>query len=96
MSSNEISKILRHLPVAANSDLMRYGIEVVEITAIECVELTPLPDEAAEPVALDGCEVIELDTEVVFCDFPVDRNWAEVVPCRPQYRKGTRHENVAR
>lgn len=95
MSSNEISKILRHLPVAANSDLMRYGIEVVEITAIECVELAPLPDEAADPVPLDGCEVIELDTEVVFCDYPVNRNWAEVVPTRPQYKKENCRGQVA-
>jgi len=72
------------------------GIEVVEITAIECIELAPLPDEMAEAIPVDGCEVIELETEVVFCDYPVDRNWAEVVPTRPQYKKEHFHGQVAR
>ncbi len=51
MSNNELTTILNHLAVAAYSNLMYDDIEVVEITAIECVELTSRSDDPAEVVS---------------------------------------------
>lgn len=87
MSSNELYQLLQHLPLDVESDLARYGIEVIELQAIEC-EGTSVKDEPADAVAPEGCEVIELFTEeVVIHDFPVGPTWCEIVSRRNTYTK---------
>lgn len=96
MSTSEIQTLIAHLPVDVESDLIRYGITVIDMD-VECISLHALDDDEAEVVSLDGCEVIELPVEVVSYDYPVD-TWAEIVPARaPGNKKGGRHEQpVAR
>lgn len=87
MSSNELFQILQHLPLDVESDLARYGIEVIELQAIEC-EGTSAKDEPADAVAPEGCEVFELfPEEVLIHEFPLGPNWCEVVSNRHQYAK---------
>jgi hypothetical protein len=96
MSTSEIQTLIAHLPVDVESDLIRYGIDVIDMD-VECISLNALDDDEAEVVSLDGCEVIELPVEVVYYDHPVD-TWAELIPTRaPGKQKGGRHEQpVAR
>jgi hypothetical protein len=91
MSTSEIQTLIAHLPVDVESDLVRYGVTVVDMD-IECISLHAIDEDESEVVSLDGCEVIELPVEVVSYDRPVD-TWAELVPTRaPSYKKGGRHE----
>ena len=66
------------LPAEVCTDLARYGIQVEE-----------LPVDCIEQIDPEGCEVIELPTEVIIYDYPVRTNWCEVIPRRnnqPQKR----------
>ena len=72
----------------ACTDLTRHGIRVEELT-LDCIELGAASDAPLEEIDPDGCEVIELPTEVIIYDYPVHTNWCEVVPRRnnqPQKR----------
>ena len=72
----------------ACTDLTRHGIRVEELT-LDCIELGAASDAPLEEIDLEGCEVIELATEVVIYDYPVHTNWCEVIPRRnnqPQKR----------
>lgn len=90
-NTNEMLQLIAHLPVDANSDLFRYGIEVIELDALECIEITPIPDEEAAPVSTEGCVVDHLDMEVVTYDVPVGANWMEIIR---QNQKEERHGQV--
>ena len=97
MSSNELFQILKYLPLDVESDLARYGIEVIELQAIDC-DGTSAPDEPADLVPEDDCcEVIELfSEEVVIHEFPVGPHWCEVVSRRHQYAKEIYYGQVTR
>ena len=72
----------------ACTDLTRLGIQVEELT-LDCIELGAASDAPLEEIDPEGCEVIELPTEVIIYDYPVHTNWCEVVPRRinqPQKR----------
>ena len=76
------------LPAEVCTDLARYGIQVEELT-MDCIELVAASDTPLEEIDPEGCEVIELPTEVVIFDYPVHTNWCEVIPRRnnhPQKR----------
>lgn len=63
-------------------DLVRYGIEVTEADLI-CIDIHPVLQDVAEPISMEGCEVVELPTEVVINEFPGSYdNWCEIVPVR--------------
>lgn len=91
-NTNELHKIIKHLPFDVHSDLMRYGIEVVEMEAIDCGDLPAIADEPAAPVTTEGCVVHYLDLEVITYDVPVG-NWMEVTTRK---HKEDRHGQVAR
>ena len=94
MSTCEIKRLIAHLPVDVESDLVRYGIDVVDME-VECISLHAIDDDEAEVVSLDGCQVIELPVEVVSYDCPVGDVWAELVPTlTPGTKKGGRHEQT--
>ena len=72
----------------ACTDLTRHGIQIEELT-LDCIELGAASDAPLEEIDPEGCEVIELPTEVIIYDYPVHTNWCEVVPRRinqPQKR----------
>ena len=72
----------------ACTDLTRHGIRVEELT-LDCIELGAASDASLEEIDPEGCEVIELPTEVIIYDYPVRTNWCEVIPRRsnqPQKR----------
>ena len=76
------------LPAKGCTDLVRYGIRVEELP-VDCIELVAATDTPLEEIDQEGCEVIELPTEVIIYDYPVHTNWCEVVPRRinqPQKR----------
>ena len=94
MSTSEIQTLIAHLPVDVESDLIRYGITVIDMD-VECISLHAIDDDEAEVVSLDGCQVIELLVEVVSYDRPVGDVWAELVPTRnPGTKTGGRHEQT--
>ena len=68
-------------PADVCTDLARYGIQVEELT-LECIEINSEHDLPPEDIDPEGCEVIELQTEVIIFDYPVHTNWCEVVPRR--------------
>ena len=79
---------LEALPAEVCTDLARYGIQVEEFP-LDCIELVAATDTPHEEIDPEGCEVIELPTEVIIYDYPVHTNWCEVVPRRinqPQKR----------
>ena len=79
---------LEALPAEVCTDLARYGIQVEELP-VDCIELDAATDTPHEEIDPEGCEVIELPTEVIIYDYPVHTNWCEVVPRRinqPQKR----------
>ena len=79
---------LEALPAEVCTDLARYGIQVEELP-VDCIELVAATDTPHEEIDPEGCEVIELPTEVIIYDYPVHTNWCEVVPRRinqPQKR----------
>lgn len=85
MSTNELYKLLNHLPVDPTSDLVRYGIEVIELPIIE-YKLMSVPDEPAEVVPVEDCEVIDLFTEeVVIHEYPVGADWCEIISHRNEH-----------
>ena len=61
--------------------LHRYGIYVAE-SAVACIDIQPVPQDAAESVPTDGCEVIELPCEVAVSEYPVIGGLRESVPVR--------------
>ena len=72
----------------ACTDLTRHGIQI-EVLTLDCIELGAASDAPLEEIDPEGCEVIELPTEVIIYDYPVHTNWCEVVPRRinqPQKR----------
>ena len=76
------------LPAEVCTDLARYGIQVEELP-VDCIELVAATDTPHEEIDPEGCEVIELPTEVIIYDYPVHTNWCEVIPRRnnqPQKR----------
>ena len=81
MSSNEMRHLVAHRPMEVSLDLMRYGIDV-KVIELVTIELEPIPQDPPEPVSTEGCEVLELPTEVVICDYPVNEPWYEIVPRR--------------
>lgn len=38
-NTNELHQIIKHLPLYVYSDLVRYGVDVIEMEAIDCGEL---------------------------------------------------------
>ena len=62
-------------------DLVRYGIDVAT-TNVLMIDIKPVPQGQADPIPTEGCEVLELPTEVVICDYPVTESWCEIVPVR--------------
>lgn len=62
-------------------DLNRYGIDV-PVADVVPIEIPPVPRDKPEPIPTEGCEVLELPTEVVICEFPVTESWCEIVPVR--------------
>lgn len=91
-NTNELHKIIKHLPLDVYSDLVRYGIDVIEMEAIDCGELPAIADDPAETVSTEGCVVHHLDLEVISYDVPVG-NWMEVTTRK---HKENRHGQVAR
>ena len=77
----ETNGTTKALPTDVCTDLARYGIQVEELT-LECIEINSELDRPPEEIDPDGCEVIELQTEVIIFDYPVHTNWCEVVPRR--------------
>ena len=77
----ETNTATQALPADVCTDLARYGIQVEELT-LECIEINSELDRPPEEIDPDGCEVIELQTEVIIFDYPVHTNWCEVVPRR--------------
>ena len=78
----------------ACTDLTRHGIQIEELT-LDCIELGAASDAPLEEIDPEGCEVIELPTEVIIYDYPVHTNWCEVIPRRnnqPQKRPMERKE----
>lgn len=92
-NTSELQKLIQHLPLDVHSDLMRYGIEVIEMEAIDCGDMPTVPDEPAEPVSIDGCTVAHLDMEVVTYDVPVGTNWMEITTRK---NREDRHGQVSR
>ncbi len=82
----ETNGTTKALPTDVCTDLARYGIQVEELT-LECIEINSELDRPPEEIDPDGCEVIELQTEVIIFDYPVHTNWCEVVPRRSNRTK---------
>ena len=82
----ETNTATQALPTEIGTDLARYGIQVEELT-LECIEINSGLDRPPEEIDPDGCEVIELQTEVIIFDYPVHTNWCEVVPRRSNRTK---------
>ena len=82
----ETNTATQALPADVCTDLARYGIQVEELT-LECIEINSELDRPPEEIDPDGCEVIELQTEVIIFDYPVHTNWCEVVPRRSNRTK---------
>ncbi len=82
----ETNTATQALPTEIGTDLARYGIQVEELT-LECIEINSELDRPPEEIDPDGCEVIELQTEVIIFDYPVHTNWCEVVPRRSNRTK---------
>ena len=55
---------LEALPAEVCTDLARYGIQVEEFP-LDCIELVAATDTPHEEIDPEGCEVIELPTEVI-------------------------------
>ncbi len=77
----ETNTTTQALPIDIGTDRARHGIQVEELT-MECIEINGDLDSPQEEISPDGCEVIELQTEVIIFDYPVHTNWCEVVPRR--------------
>ena len=82
----ETNTATQALPTEIGTDLARYGIQVEELT-LECIEINSEHDLPPEDIDPEGCEVIELQTEVIIFDYPVHTNWCEVVPRRSNRTK---------
>lgn len=80
-SLNEARLIAEHFPHDITSDLVRYGIDVA-LADVVMIDIQPFPEDRPEPIPTEGCEVFELPTEVVICDYPVNESWCEIVPVR--------------
>lgn len=92
-NTNELHQLIKHLPLDAYSDLMRYGIEVIELEAIDCGDMPTVADEQPEQVSIDGCTVSHLEMEVITYDVPVGINWMEITTRK---NKEDQHGQIAR
>ena len=82
MSSLNAARLTaEHSPHDIALDLVRYGIDVA-VADVVMIDIQPVPQDKAEPIPTEGCEVLELPTEVVICDYPVTESWCEIVPVR--------------
>jgi hypothetical protein len=66
------SIILKPLDVCL--DLQRYGITAFLLDGTD----DPAPQDGAEP---PSCAVLEMPTEVIVREYPVNEPWCEIVPC---------------
>ncbi len=64
MKTNRTTAVL---PSDVCTDLARYGIQVEELP-LECIEINGDHDTPQEEISPEGCEVIELQTEVIIFD----------------------------
>ena len=80
-SLNAARPIAEHTPKEIALDLIRYGIDVT-VADVVPIDIPPVPQDKPEPIPTEGCEVLELPTEVVICDYPVTESWCEIVPVR--------------
>ena len=80
-SLNAARPLAAHYPNEIALDLIRYGIDVA-VADVVPIDIPPVPQDKAEPIPTEGCEVLELPTEVVICDYPVTESWCEIVPVR--------------
>ena len=72
----------------ACTDLTRHGIQIEELS-LDCIVLGAASDAPLGEIDPEGCEGVELPTEVIIYDYPVHTNWCEVIPRRnnqPQKR----------
>ena len=82
MSSLNAARLTaEHSPHDIALDLVRYGIDVA-VADVVMIDIPPVPSDKADPIPTEGCEVLELPTEVVICDYPVTESWCEIVPVR--------------
>jgi hypothetical protein len=81
MRSTELRHPAAYPPLDVVIALHRYGIDVAE-SAVACIDIQPVPQDAAESVPTDGCEVIELPCEVAVSEYPVIGGLRESVPVR--------------
>ena len=81
MRSTEMRRPAAPIPVDLEIDLLRPGIDVA-VSKVVCIDLQPVSQDVAEPVPTDGCEFIELPTEVAISEYPVTDGWRESVPVR--------------
>jgi hypothetical protein len=79
MRSTELRHPVAYNPLDVVIALHRYGINVAE-SEVACIDIQPVPHEAAESIPTDGCEVIELPCEVAVSEYPVIDDWRESVP----------------
>ena len=80
-SLNAVRLTAEHSPHDIALDLVRYGIDVSAADVV-MIDIQPVPQDKADPIPNEGCEVLELPTEVVICDYPVTESWCEIVPVR--------------
>lgn len=59
----------------------RYGLDVAVADVVMLV-IQHVHSDKPNPIPTEGCEVLELPTEVVICDYPVTEPWCEIVPVR--------------
>lgn len=81
MRSTELRHPAAYPPLDVVIALHRYGIDVAE-SAVACIDIQPVPQDAAESGPTDGCEVIELPCEVAVSEYPVIGGLRESVPVR--------------
>lgn len=73
-TTNELRKVLAHLPAHVDAALLRFGVSATELT-VDCIELDPIPmlvDTEAEilAVSLYGIDVVELEVEMIVIEAP--------------------------
>lgn len=80
-SLHKVQHSTEHAQHDISIDLRRYGIDVATADVV-MIDIHPVQSDRPEPIPAEGCEVIELPTEVVICDYPVTEAWCEIVPVR--------------
>jgi hypothetical protein len=74
MATNELRKMLAHLPAHLDLALLEFGVSATELP-VDCIELDPIPmhvDTEAEILAVSpyGIEVVELYVETIVIEAP--------------------------